>query len=172
MADVERAIQFVLRQEDSRMSGVITNNPDDHGGRTRFGIAEHAHPELTASGFFDTMPYGEALSTAIGVYQQKYAQPLRLALIESQGVATALLSFAVVEGVISSIRFAQRACGVTEDGVFGPLTLQAVNRMPDMLTRLVEMQKQHFIVIAESNTTQNRFLAGWENRADALLALA
>ena len=68
MADIQQATDVVLRQEDSRMSGVITTIPGDSGGRTRFGIAERWHPELTATGFFTTMPTAEALKVAEGVY--------------------------------------------------------------------------------------------------------
>jgi hypothetical protein len=72
MADLKTAIDVVLRQEDSRMSGVITTISGDSGGRTRFGIAERWHPELTAAGFFTTMPTAAALTVAEGVYAESY----------------------------------------------------------------------------------------------------
>jgi hypothetical protein len=39
MADTQQAIEFALRQEDSTLSGKITNINADRGGCTRYGIA-------------------------------------------------------------------------------------------------------------------------------------
>jgi hypothetical protein len=50
MADAQAAIDFVTRQEDSTLSGVITNASANRGGLTHFGLCEKWHPELTAKG--------------------------------------------------------------------------------------------------------------------------
>ena len=102
MANVASAIVYVLHQEDARMAGIVTNFGRDKGGRTRWGIAEHAHPELTVTGFFDSMSNTDSLAKATEVYGTGYSTPLMLPNIEQQQVANALLSFAINEGVISS----------------------------------------------------------------------
>ena len=53
MADIVSSIDYVIRQEDARMSGDVTIDLRDSGKATRYGIAERWHPELFASGFFD-----------------------------------------------------------------------------------------------------------------------
>ena len=40
-----QSIDFVLKQEDSTLSGVITNETGDAGGLTRFGLCAKWHPE-------------------------------------------------------------------------------------------------------------------------------
>jgi Glycosyl hydrolase 108 len=85
MADIQEAIYSVLRQEDATLSGVITDIPGDSGGRTRYGIAERWHPELTATGFFSTMSSAAALKVAEGVYAASYAKHLMLAQISRVG---------------------------------------------------------------------------------------
>lgn len=132
MADIKQAVDFVLRQEDSRLSGEITTLPGDRGGRTRFGIAERFHPDLTRSGYFDSMPPDEALETAEEIYAEQYGAGLHLDRIDSQEVANRLLSFAVNEGPHEAVTIAQRACiglgcDITDDGQVGPATIKALN---------------------------------------------
>jgi|ERR1019366_4715743 lysozyme family protein len=164
MADVASAIVYVLHQEDARMAGLVTNFGRDKGGRTRWGIAEHAHPELTATGFFDSMSNADSLAKATEVYGALYARPLMLASIAVQQVANALLSFAINEGVISSIKVLQAALNLDQDGMFGTLTLKAVNSMSNILESLEAKQTAHYMSIVLADPTQREFLNGWMNR--------
>ena len=50
MADVDKAVQFVLGLEDARLKGDVTTLPGDRGGATRFGLASASHPDLVADG--------------------------------------------------------------------------------------------------------------------------
>jgi lysozyme family protein len=138
MADVDQAVQFVLRQEDSRLTGVISTLPGDRGGATRFGLASKFHPELLAKGYYEvkdgvpTIPHDEALAIAKSYYRDEYASPLRLAQIGSQDVSNRLLSFAINEGVPEAAMLAQRALislsfPLKDDGKVGPITLKAIN---------------------------------------------
>jgi len=43
MADFKKAIEFVLRHEDAKLSGAVTH---DSGGTTKFGISQKAHPNI------------------------------------------------------------------------------------------------------------------------------
>lgn len=138
MADIKEAVDFVLHQEDSRLSGAITTLPGDRGGPTRFGIASRFHPDLVDQGFFDSdgespkIPNDDALAIAEHVYEEECASGLRLADIESQDVADRLLSFAINEGHAEAVAIAQRACGllgqaIQDDGKMGPATVAAIN---------------------------------------------
>jgi len=70
VSDPNAAIRFVLKQEDSTLSGVITNESGDAGGLTRFGLCAKWHPELVAAGFYDvTMDTATALPLAETAYQ-------------------------------------------------------------------------------------------------------
>jgi len=51
MADFKTAFLFTLQHEDSTRSGKVTV---DAGGRTRFGIAEKFHPDLSEEFFTGT----------------------------------------------------------------------------------------------------------------------
>ena len=169
MSNVNKAIDFVLMQEDSKISGVITDNPSDHGGRTRYGVAERFHPDLTKTGYYDSMSNQEALVVADKIYEDQYATPLYLAKINDQSVANALLSFAINQGLDQAVRIFQRAIGVDDDGKMGPKTLAAANNYSPtvLLNSLYNMEAAYYNRIVALNPTQHVFLAGWINRAKA-----
>lgn len=182
MADVDSAIDFVLRQEDSRLLGAITTQPADRGGPTRFGLASTRHPELVELGYYQLKADGApligqcaALDEAEDVYKHQYAAVLLLDQVLSQDVANLLLSFAINEGAPEAVRIAQRALNtmpgiaVTVDGMMGPSTLDAVNGCdPAALIAAERLQQEIFYrqLVAE-HPEYSVFLTGWLNRTRA-----
>jgi lysozyme family protein len=165
MASVVSAINYTMRQEDRSMSGIVKDDPRDSGGRTRYGIAERFHPELKARGFFDWMTDDEALKVAQSYYVTEYCVPLHLCSIADQQVANALVSFAVNEGVKTSIKVAQSALGLDCDGILGPATLSAINAKGFMFLKLLEAKQiAHYESIVAANPKDRAFLNGWINR--------
>ena len=176
MADVKAAIDFVLRQEDSTLTGNVTTLKGDTGGATRFGLASRSHPELVASGFFDTVktPRDAALVIAEAVYNSAYAAPLDIAGINDQAAAAAVLSFGVNGGLLGDGKLFQQACvasgkPVTVDGHVGPGTLAAANSLnAGVLLRAFSAQALGFYArLAVEDPQDARFLTGWDNRVAA-----
>lgn len=181
MADVTRAIEFVLRQEDATLSGKVTTLTGDGGGATRYGIASRFHPELVASGFFDEsrMGKGQALAVAISVYDHTYATPLHIAQIQHQGVATALLSLGVNSGIHAAALTIQRACcafgpSIACDGSLGDKSITAINARygPSLLQQFVAAAEEFYRELVQKNPADAAFLHGWLNRAEAWKVLA
>jgi type VI secretion system secreted protein VgrG len=178
VANVKEAVDFVLRQEDSTLSGVVTNTPADRGGLTRFGITAKWHPDLLASGFFQTNR-DEALAIAEEVYGGEYIPHLNLAAINRTAVAAAILSFAVVEGAGRAVLILQRVLTslgfpLVQDGSVGPKTITAINAADpvNLVYRLVGAQREYFREIVATDPTQEKWLKGWINRANAVLQFA
>ena len=127
MADKKKAIEYVLKNEDSRLTGEVTT---DRGGRTRFGIAERFHPTLGDD--FYKADHDEALAKAEEIYEQEYCAPLRVEDINDQRVANKLLDMAVNDGVRQATHLCQNALeqldhpGLHSETV-GPLTVSAIN---------------------------------------------
>jgi type VI secretion system secreted protein VgrG len=180
MANVKAAVDFVMRQEDSSLKGVITDAPSDRGGETRFGIAAKWHPELANTGFFSaSMSPQEAFPIAENAYETQYVPALHLDALKSDAVATALLSFGVLEGTAEAITILQNAIvmlglPIDVDGKMGPSTVAAANSCDPqkLVTAIVQLQKAHFAHIAAVNPTQAVWVHGWDNRADLLLSIA
>ena len=178
MADPKISTDFTLRQEDSTLSGTITNISGDSGGLTRFGLCAKYHPTLVAAGFYDaSMDAATALPLAEQTYLQDYATPLLIAEIDDQAIATALLSFAVNEEGTgdkgTAVKLLQESCGAVPDGVIGPATIASINELdpPYLLSRYCEAQEAHYRGIVAANPSQAEFLNGWLNRVEAVKAL-
>lgn len=204
MADIQKAIGFVMRQEDSTLSGAITDAPNDRGGLTRFGLTARWHPELVTEGFFaiaavdngkliPRMKASAAFAMAEQAYASEYVDTLGLRTIADQALATALLSFAVLEGAAQAVTLFQKAIvAVTPplsapkawnntpapsvlgvDGLIGPKTLALANAADAGKLRVtfVAFCEAYFEHLAQVVPAQAANLPGWRNRAKELLAL-
>jgi lysozyme family protein len=168
MASFDEAIRFVLRNEDPHLSGIVTEDP---GGRTRFGIAEHFHPEL-GEGFYGA-PAEAALQAAREIYRIDYWRPIRGDELRDQGIATKLLDMAVNMGVRQAVVLCQRALNlnavlrITEDGMLGPRTLEAINRSDatTLAAHLREASCAFYQHLAAVRPESQQYLRGWLARA-------
>ena len=177
MADFKTAFLFTLQHEDSTRSGKVT---EDAGGRTRFGIAEKFHPDLSEE--FFTGPTEDALAEAEKIEEREYWDAMRLAEIENQNVANKLFDMGVNMGVHQAAILAQRAANfllrtgadaaaaqLAEDGVIGEKTLAAINAVipADYHRALCELSEAHYRHLAAVNPQQAVNLGGWLKRAQA-----
>jgi lysozyme family protein len=167
VADVNKAIDSVLEWEDASLSGVITTAPD--GKRTRFGIDEHYHPELSNCLFYSSMGQVAALQIARSIYDLSYCQPLSIAEITDQDVANKLLSLGVNIGVSRASKMLQASVGVAEDGVVGAGTLMALSKATpiQVLADLRASAERFYYADVAEHPENQKFLNGWLRRARA-----
>ena len=181
MADAKKAIDFMLHQEDSTLSGVVTGAVDDKGGCTRFGLCAKWHPDLVKCGFFDAMkwPQERALSIAEETYDHDYSTALRIEALSSDAVACAMLSFAVIDGTGTAIALLRNALNTfgyklaVDAAPEDAATFAAETEVPDtqLVPALVQHQRARFERIVANDPSQAKWLKGWENRAEQVLAL-
>ena len=160
--------RWVMEQEDRGLTGVVTNLMDA-GGRTRFGIAEHFNPTVPDS-FFSTMNVMLALTYAQGFYKKTYWNRFQGDNINSDQVASCLLSFAINDGLSREVKMLQECLGFPAqaiDGVFGPETLLHTNGFSDTILApaLRAAQADYYRAVVAKQPTDVRFLAGWLKRA-------
>ena len=167
MADVQAAIDYVLKFEDSTLAGVITATPD--GKHTRYGIDEHFHPELTNCLFYGSMGSVAAQKIAESIYEKEYADPLCIAEITNQDVANKLLSLGVNCGVRTAAKMLQDVLHVSGDGRIGPLTLHALDVSdPEAVLGLLKAEAvDHYQNLIAANPSLAEYRAGWLARAEA-----
>lgn len=96
--------------------GGYVNDPADPGGETKWGISKRSYPHLNIAAL--------SREEAIEIYHKDFWLPLKADRFHD-GVAFQLLDSAVNSGITQSIRFLQRALGVADDGIFGPVSLKA-----------------------------------------------
>ena len=141
--------------------GGYSNNSQDKGGETNFGISKRSYPQLDIKAL--------TLDAAKAIYKRDYWDQ---AQCDSLPPTLAYLIFdaAVNSGIGQSIRFLQRALGVADDGAMGPLTLAAVRRMDaeSVCARFLG----HRLDFMTRLSTFDTFGKGWSRRiADQLKGL-
>jgi lysozyme family protein len=104
--------------------GGYTNNPKDPGGPTNWGITLHDARTYWKSDATAEDVKRMPKSVAETIYQLHYANPIFYNSLPA-GVDYSVLDYAVNSGVERAVKTLQSILGVTEDGVLGPVTLQA-----------------------------------------------
>jgi lysozyme family protein len=173
MATIAPALEVVLKHEVDPVKGPYSNDPNDRGGPTCYGITIAVYrgfkPGATVEDL-KNIPMAEVEM----IYKANYWQPLVLDEIVDQVVATKIFDFGVNAGIGAASARAQRACracGKTDikvDGWIGPVSRKAINEIPskDFLAAFKEQQRDHYLDIVRHNTTQLTFLYTWIRRAE------
>ena len=137
-----------------------TNNPKDKGGRTQYGIAEHANPKAWQDG---KVTYEEARA----IYDAKYVRGPGFDKVTDEKLQAQLVDFGVTSGPSIAIAKVQGILKVDQDGILGPKTLSAINSSdPVILSNKLALERVKMIGrIVAKNPSQATFLNGWLNRA-------
>lgn len=112
--DFDTAFERVIGHE-----GGYVNNPKDPGGETKFGVSRRAYPMEDIKNM--------TLERAKFLYRRDYWGPVGCESLP-HAIRFDLFDTAVNSGVKTSIILLQRACGVDDDGLIGPVTLMAISR--------------------------------------------
>ena len=163
MAELAPAFMRMMGNEGGY---VLTNIKGDRGGQTYAGISRNAWPEWSGWQTVDAGrdPSKEEVET---FYRRHFWNRIHGDKIESQHVAETLFDFAVNVGARKAIQIAQRVLCVTDDGIIGPITLGALNRMePELFAAQYTVAKiRYYADIVSRNRSQIKFLLGWILRA-------
>jgi len=118
--DFQAAFQWVLSAE-----GAETNDPNDPGGLTRYGISQRAHPKVDVAKL--------TVEEARDIYLNGYWGPAKCRDLPWP-LSLYVFDAAVNQGVLVAIKMLQAAAGVAQDGILGQKTLRAVNArdLPDL----------------------------------------
>lgn len=156
MGDFHKAIQFVLANE-----GGFSNDPDDSGGETKYGISQRSYPDWDIPNL--------TKEDAIAIYRQDFWAPYQ---DFEDRLATKVFDLAVNLGHRRAVKILQRAlrclgAKLDDDGVLGPVTKRAVRAANlDLLLPAVRSEAAGvYRNLAATNAKQQKFLKGWLRRA-------
>lgn len=150
----DQAFKIVIGHE-----GGYVNDLRDPGGETKYGISKRAYPDEDIKSL--------TLDRAKELYKRDYWDRVRADNLPKQ-VRLAVFDAAVNSGVSQAIKWLQRAVGVNDDGVFGPITARAVlDADPYKTAASILGQRLMFMT---SLQTFDRFGKGWSRRIAQLLS--
>lgn len=161
------------------VEGRYSNNPNDAGGETMYGITVAVAKAHGYVGAMQSMPIGVAQA----IYRAQYWDLLQLDDISccSAAIATELFDSGVNCGVGTVGRWLQLALNafnhrgadwpdVVVDGVVGPMTVSALrnllahrgDRGQDVLLKALNCQQgTHYLQLAEQIPADEDFVFGW-----------
>lgn len=145
----DRALQIVLSHE-----GGYSNDPDDPGGETIFGISRRAHPSAWEKG-------RPTKAVAAQIYRQHYWVTCSCDRIQSP-VAIMLFDTAVNMGPYGAIMLLQSALRVKDDGIMGPITLSKISSAN--IKELVQRYAAERISYYSRLTGWRKYGLGWTMR--------
>lgn len=152
----DEALAFVLLHE-----GESSNDPDDTGGLTKFGISSKAHPEVYQSSFDK--------ADALAIYESDYWKQCKCAQFHP-AIGFMLFDCAVNQGPNAAVRMLQRSLNVKADGIIGPITLAAAASQPVDAT-LSEFAARRAVAYA-AHPMIGAYGLGWFRRLSAAHQLA
>lgn len=167
------AVNIILGHE-----GGYSNDPDDPGGETNYGITqidlnEHINlfPDFPKNVKDLTKPQAEEF------YKKVYWDKYNYNAINSLRIATKIFDMSVNMGAHEAHELTQRAlayCGYSHiaiDGILGGITLGAINeiclhgRDQDLINELINESEWFYKHIVEKKPVLEKFLNGWLTRA-------
>lgn len=157
--DFDKAFSLLLGSE-----GGYSDHKADPGGKTQFGITERVARAHGFTGDMRTLTRDEAKR----IYRADYWEPVCADDLPPQ-VRYDVFDGAVNSGVKQSVKWLQRAAGVTDDGIIGPKTLAAVHATaPD---RVAKRYNGHRLRFMKDLKNWPSFSRGWAERIAANLLL-
>ena len=134
--------------------GGYVNDPHDPGGETKFGISKRSYPHLDI--------HSLTLADAKTIYRRDFWDRAQCDKLHPD-LAFDLFDGAVNSGIGQAIRWLQRAVGVADDGVVGPLTLASINRENDT-SAIRARYNGHRLDFMTRLSTWDVFGKGWARR--------
>ncbi len=150
------------------VEGGFTDDENDRGGKTTWGITEEEAREFGYTGDMRNL----TKDFAKNIYLKKYYLGNKLDKILNDKVALSIFDWAVNSGRrgIKKAQIVANKFGanLVIDGIIGNKTLEAINAIdPKMfLKEYHEMQRTFYKNLAARDNSQEGFLKGWLNRIE------
>lgn len=162
----QHAVAVVLEHEGSE----YTNDADDSGGPTKYGITledlRENDPAATAQ---DVQNLTEDQAKVI--YYKKYWLGPNIDLLPTGPLQLCVFDQGVLLGPKKAIEILQGSLDVAADGIIGPITLGEIGHFKDghIAIEFLCNTQNHFIDIVVGRPSQIKFLKGWLARTHDLM---
>lgn len=172
-----------------QFEGGYANDPDDHGGETYAGISRVYYPHWAGWDIVDELKPEDTFPDNLNdhtelqllvkeFYRQNFWQIIRGDQLQDQDIANEMFDYSVLRGIKPAVTALQRVINLLNrnqkvypdlepDGILGGRTLSGYysavryRSAALVLKFLVIIKGAELIHIAETNTTQEKWIAGW-----------
>lgn len=136
-----------------------TEDPDDYGGGTKFGISKRYFPDVDVRNLTEPQ--------AVELYRQHFYTERRLNEVADIRVRWKLFDMCVNPGYSVAARSVQRLLYLAVDGVIGSHTIAAINaaNSEKLLAGLVKEHVKSYVYATISRPVNLKYLEGWVDRA-------
>lgn len=168
MASFSQFITPLLTRE-----GGYVNDPLDRGGETYQGISRRNWPNWDGWTKIDQRKpvkkgqvFSDLTNSVLKFYQTSYWLPVFGADIRTQAIADILADWKINGGyTVEKLQAILKKLGsnIAVDGMFGPITLQAVNtaNQKALLQAIKDERAAWYAAIVRNDPSQQRFYNGW-----------
>lgn len=151
--------------------GGFVDHPADRGGPTKFGVTQATLAAWRGRPVTREQVRDLPVEDARAIYLDRYVRQPGYDRIEDERLREHVVDAAVLHGPARATRWLQEVAGVKADGILGPVTARAVNRLPaDVIGRRFAVHRIRFLGrLVTGDPSQAVFCAGWLNRATHFL---
>ena len=174
------AFIYLLQNEigDDWNSGGYTDDPDDSGKATKWGVTQKTLAAYRGAITTDEDVRALELMEAREIYRELFWERLNLDVVSRPQIAIAVFDASALMGGTIAAFNAQIACqrigfGIEIDGIIGPQTLEALNnaRVQSWIPVFQECLQKRITRIIARNPKNEKFEAGWRSRVKRLQTL-
>jgi len=164
----DTCFEIVLKNE-----GGLANERADKGGRTNFGVTQKRYDAYRQSRKLELRSVEQITLEEVKDIYSDYWRDAKCAYLPPQ-LDLLVFDASINHGVNRAIKLLQRTLGVTEDGVVGRETLEALNEeiaagnLEDIEQLYLVERERFYDNIVKSTPSQAVFIRGWMNRVDNL----
>ena len=162
--------QSIAFETGGDKSGAYHIDPKDAGGETKWGISKKAHPQLNIKAL--------TYSQAVDIYKTQYWNDLYDYLL-SDAIAFKCFDMGILMGPNKAVKLLQQTVKdngftVAADGIFGVITLTAVNNLKQELLydSYISNLEKHFRRITLFRPKNKRFLGLFPVKIEKVVTLS
>ena len=149
-----RCINVILESE-----GGYTDDPQDPGGKTNFGLSQRSYPDIDIREL--------TKETAIEIYYKDYWIPMNVQPIPIDELTLHVFDHGINTGQKIAVRLLQRLVGVSDDGYIGEITLKGIDDYTgNIVDEYIKRRKLFYVTLVQNKPELRKFLKGWLNRID------
>lgn len=155
----DKAIEYALKNE-----GLYSNDKDDSGGETKFGISKRSYPNLDIKNL--------SVQKAKQIYKKDFWENQNYKNIKNENLAIKIFDLAVNVGTSRANKLIKRSLRsvnkkVEENGILDDITICLINESDatDLLSALKSEAAGYYRLIVSTKPHRAKYLKGWLNRA-------